>query len=141
MGAFQSDAFQENFQQDALVATFIGPNISDFALAKSALVSRNYAGRFDGPGLSFSSTGTLPPGLSITSAGILTGTPTTVGTYAGIRIVATDSGLNTAQSNAFTITIISGQRGDIGGGNIGGADIGGPDIGGPDIDTPLWWVS
>lgn len=141
MPGFQTGAFQPAFQQDAAVATFGGPNITDFALAKSVAISRNYAGRFSGPGLTFSSTGTLPPGLSVSAAGVLTGTPTTVGVYTGIRIVATDSGSNTAQSNAFTITVIAGARGDIGGANVGGADIGGPDLGGPDIDTPLWWVN
>ena len=140
MGAFQTGPFQPNFQQDAAVANFDGPNIADFAVAKNVPMSRNFSGRFSGPGLTFSSSGTLPPGLSVSAAGVLSGTPTTVGVYSGIRIIATDSGLNTAQSNAFTITVIAATRGDIGAANLGGADVGGADIGGPDIDTPLWWV-
>ena len=52
----------------------------------------------------------LPPGLSLFN-GTIVGTPTTAGTYSGIRITATDtSTLVTGQSAAFTITINSGTQ-------------------------------
>jgi hypothetical protein len=48
--------------------------------------------------------GTLPDGLSLnTSTGEITGTPTTVETQVGIVIRATDTALNTADTNSFEI--------------------------------------
>jgi hypothetical protein len=51
----------------------------------------------------FSSTGTLPAGLTLNSAGVLSGTPTTPGTYTFV-IVATDSVGATASQN-YTVVI------------------------------------
>jgi len=48
-------------------------------------------------------TGTLPPGLTLTSAGVLSGTPTTPGTYTG-TVTATNGTLPNA-TQAFSITI------------------------------------
>jgi hypothetical protein len=140
VGAFQIVAYDTAFQQDAAAATFIGPNIDNFAIAKNSPFSRNFAGRFDGPGLTFTAVGVLPTGLSLSAAGVLSGTPTVAGAFPNIKIRATDANTLTADSNLFTITVLTGQRGDIGGANVGGADLGTADIGGPDIDTPLWWV-
>lgn len=136
-----SNAFEFTLVIPATEAAFIGPNIANLTLAVGAPVSRNYAGRFDGPGLTFSEVGSYPPGLSINAAGQLVGTPTTPGVYSNLRIEAEDENTETAQSNLFTITVITGARGDIGGGNMGSSDIGGADIGGPDVDTPLQWVN
>jgi len=55
--------------------------------------------------MTFTSTG-LPPGLTITSAGIISGTPTTAGTYSNIIITASnDDDKKHGSSPALTITI------------------------------------
>lgn len=54
--------------------------------------------------------GTLPPGLSLNSStGAITGTPTTLGTYAGIQVSITD-GAYTVTSAAFTLEVVTGFR-------------------------------
>jgi uncharacterized repeat protein (TIGR03803 family) len=53
--------------------------------------------------LTFSSTGTVPPGLTLSSSGVLTGTPTTAGNYS-FTVTATDTASNTG-SQAFTVVI------------------------------------
>jgi Putative Ig domain len=53
--------------------------------------------------LTFSSTGTLPPGLTLSSAGVLAGTPSTPGNYS-FRIFATDN-VGASASQPFTVTI------------------------------------
>jgi hypothetical protein len=47
--------------------------------------------------------GNLPPGLSLSSAGVISGTPTTVGTFAG-TVTATNGNAPDATQN-FSITI------------------------------------
>lgn len=125
-------------------ATFVGPNIATLTLTlNKVMTARNFAPRFESDlAMTFTVVGTLPVGLSLSSAGVLSGTPTVLGTSFPVVIRATDENLDTADSNAFAIIITaSAGSGDIGGSNIGGADIGGPDVGGPDINTPGWWVS
>jgi len=58
-------------------------------------------------GYSFSSAGAaLPDGLTLNSStGVLSGAPTTTGTFSGLVIQVSDSAANTAVSNAFTITV------------------------------------
>ena len=54
---------------------------------------------------SFSGSGALPPGLSLNTAnGVLTGTPTTIGSYSNIVITASNA-TGTTSLAAFTITI------------------------------------
>lgn len=48
--------------------------------------------------------GSLPPGLSLTTGGQITGVPTTAGTYAGISLVATGA-TDAAVAGPFSITI------------------------------------
>jgi len=71
--------------------------------------SPTIASYFAGTELPFAYTvqsGTLPAGLSISSStGVISGTPTTVGTQSGIVIRATDDASNTADSNSFSIVI------------------------------------
>lgn len=51
--------------------------------------------------------GTLPTGLSLnTSTGVISGTPTTIETRAGIVVRATDQNSDTADTNAFTIDVV-----------------------------------
>ena len=69
-----------------------------------------YAAKFTGTGgtgYHFANVGTtLPPGLTFdTTAGLISGSPTTAGAYAGLRIQVIDSGGGTAASAAFTITV------------------------------------
>jgi cyclophilin family peptidyl-prolyl cis-trans isomerase len=52
----------------------------------------------------FSSTGTLPPGLSLSSAGVISGTPTTAGTYPNI-VVTASNGIGTAPTQTISITV------------------------------------
>ncbi|MCB5166972.1 putative Ig domain-containing protein [Streptomyces bambusae] len=68
------------------------------------------------PPVTYSVSGTLPPGLTLSSDGLLSGTPTTAGTYA-FTVTATDSA-NPAQtvSKAFSVTINNAGGG--GGGSI-----------------------
>lgn len=94
-----------------LVATggvfFTGPNIGNFSLVlNQAMTPINFSSRFTGTGLTFSAVGTLPTGLSLSSAGVLSGTPTVANTFTPIVIRATD-GSNTADSNSFSIVVSS----------------------------------
>lgn len=83
--------------------------------SSSAVVGQAYSATFQafdgtGAGYSFTSIGaSLPPGLTLTPANgtqvILSGVPTYVGTYSGVKIRVTDSGGNTADTSAFSITV------------------------------------
>lgn len=55
--------------------------------------------------LAYSISGSLPPGLQITSSGFITGTPTLAGTY-GFSIVVTDVGGNVIEQS-FSIRVLS----------------------------------
>jgi len=48
--------------------------------------------------------GVLPPGLTLTADGGLSGTPTTLGVYSGI-VVSADNGIAPAATQTFTITV------------------------------------
>ena len=52
--------------------------------------------------------GPLPAGLSLSSAGILSGTPTAVGTVSGIRVRATDADGRIASTDPFSIAVSNG---------------------------------
>ena len=49
--------------------------------------------------------GTLPPALSLSAQGKVSGTFTTAGTYAGLQITATGEDGSTAVSNAFSYVV------------------------------------
>ena len=51
--------------------------------------------------------GALPPGLSLSPSGLLTGTPTTVGTYSDITVTASN-GVAPAATQTFSITVLDG---------------------------------
>jgi uncharacterized delta-60 repeat protein len=60
------------------------------------------------PAPTFSLTaGTLPNGLFLSSSGLLSGTPTTAGTFSGITVTA-NNGVAPAATQTFSITILSG---------------------------------
>ena len=53
----------------------------------------------------YAAVGTLPPGVTLTSAGVLSGVPTAAGTYAGVQVRATDQDGRTGLSAAFSINV------------------------------------
>jgi hypothetical protein len=88
--------------------TFSGPNIDDITVTvNTSIGSTDYSGRFTDAGdtLTFAVVGTLPTGVSLSSAGVLSGTPTQTGTFAGLVIRATDTAAQTVDSDTFTITV------------------------------------
>lgn len=99
---------------------FVGPDIANLILVEDVAMSpRDYSARFadDGP-LTFAAAGTaLPAGLSLSSAGVLSGTPTTQATTTGHIVRATDSDTDTVDSNAFSIQVVAAPSGG-GGGNV-----------------------
>jgi hypothetical protein len=101
-----SDGFSATTAANSAPA-FIGPNIATITLEEDvAMVPRNFASLFsDLDPLTFTAIGSLPTGLSLSSAGVLSGTPTTVGTSSSIEIRASDGTL-TQDSNSFDIDIV-----------------------------------
>ncbi|MEP7155216.1 MAG: Ig domain-containing protein [Betaproteobacteria bacterium] len=69
------------------------------------IVATAYSQSFTASGttpINWSSTGTLPPGLTFSTAGILSGTPTTAGTFS-FSVIATNTGNSPAYQTAVTI--------------------------------------
>lgn len=59
-----------------------------------------------GTGYSFDLVGSpLPDGLTLSSEGMISGSPTTVGTFAGIQVRVTDAEAHSALSNVFSIIV------------------------------------
>lgn len=87
--------------------TFTGPNIDDITVTvNTSIGSNDYSGRFsDSDALTFSIVGTLPAGVTLSSAGVLSGTPTETGTFASLAVRATDTASQTVDSDTFTITV------------------------------------
>lgn len=87
--------------------TFPGPNIGNLSgTVGTALTSNNVASKFsDTDALTFSAVGTWPPGVTVSSAGVISGTPTTAGTYASLKVRATDTAAQTVDSDTFSFTI------------------------------------
>ena len=85
--------------------SFVGPAIANLTLYQDVPASLSLAGRFtDQDAMTFSLIGTPPAGISLSSAGVLSGTPTTLETAAGLLVRASDGSL-TADSNTFSIAI------------------------------------
>ena len=85
---------------------FVGPTIDNIlAIDGAVLTPIDVSDRFDGSQLQYALVGTWPPGVTISSAGVISGT---VGggaaTYSGCRIQATNV-TGTAQSNAFDVDV------------------------------------
>jgi len=89
---------------------FLGPSISLAAIQQGvSMTPISVAARFQDPAaqtLSYSAVGAWPPGVVISAAsGIISGTPTTVGTYSSLQVRATDTDGNTVDSNSFSLTV------------------------------------
>lgn len=92
---------------DNTTPTFVGPIIADIGTREGVAISLDVSGRFSDveSALGFSVLGTWPLGITLSSAGVIGGAPSAAGTYAGLRVRATDSGSLTADSNEFTIVV------------------------------------
>lgn len=84
-------------------------SVSNQTGTEGAVFSLNLSTYFSGSETPFAysvQAGTLPAGLSLNgSTGVISGTPTTAGVSSGIVIRATDATPDTADTNAFSITI------------------------------------
>jgi hypothetical protein len=87
--------------------TFTGPDITNKTMVEDvAMTSDTVSDSFsDSDALTFSAIGSWPDGVTVTSAGVIQGTPTTPGTYASLKVRATDTASQTVDSNTFTITV------------------------------------
>ena len=87
--------------------TFPGPNIGNqTGTVGTALSANTVSDSFsDTDALTFSAIGTWPPGVTVSSAGIISGTPTTAGTYSTLQVRATDTAAQTVDSDVFSFTI------------------------------------
>lgn len=96
------------FAEAGTAVTFSGP-VPTLNGSEGAAFSQDLSGYFSGTETPFTYSlfsGTLPAGLGLnTSTGVISGTPTTAGTAAGIVVRATDVGANTADTNSFSIDI------------------------------------
>lgn len=93
-----------------LSPVFNGPIISIGALQQNtAMAPVSVAARFQDPvgqALSFSTVGTWPPGVTVTSvSGVIQGTPSVPGSYDSLMVRATDPDGNPVNSNLFSIVV------------------------------------
>lgn len=91
-----------------LPPSFDGPNIAAISGTEGiALSALDVSSRFSDAesALTFSAVGSWPDGVTVSSAGVISGTPTTAGTYSGLQVRATDAGALPADSNTFSITV------------------------------------
>jgi hypothetical protein len=92
--------------------SFVGPDISVPTLVvNSSMTPISVVSRFSDPDSgdsgTYSAVGTWPAGVTVSSAGVISGAPTTVGTSSNLRVRRTDVGSLTADSNLFGITVSS----------------------------------
>lgn len=90
-------------------AQFDGPNISNLEVYLDlAMGGVDVSARFSDPesdALTYDKAGTWPDGVTVTSGGVIQGTPTETGEFTGLTVTATDGGA-TASSNTFSITVV-----------------------------------
>ena len=106
---FRATNFRGSIDQTFTLSVIGLPNIDDTTPPPStAVVGTPYTHTFSVtayPAATFSvSSGTLPPGLTLDSNGVLHGTPTTPNTYSGIQVRATNSE-GSDDSAAFSIAV------------------------------------
>ena len=92
--------------------TFPGPNIGNQTGTVGTPISFSVASKFsDTDALTFSAIGTWPAGVTVSSAGLVSGTPSAAGTYATLNVRATDTIAQTVDSDVFTFTISAAGNG------------------------------
>lgn len=89
--------------------TFNGPPISDISATQGeSIASFSVASLFfDTEALTFSAVGSWPDGVSVSTGGTVSGTPTTAGTYASLQVQATDTASQTVLSNSFAVNVLA----------------------------------
>lgn len=92
---------------------FVGPSISIASLTQNAAMTAvDVSSRFsDAQALTFSAVNPMPAGITVSSAGVISGTPTASGTFNNLLVRATDPDGNSVTSNTFTITVASDTTG------------------------------
>ena len=101
-GASGSAAFTITVSPAANTVTVTNPGSQAMTVGAAASLQITATDSASGQTLTYSATG-LPPGLSISSSGLISGTPTTAGTYS-VTVTATDT-TGASGSAAFTITV------------------------------------
>lgn len=145
MPSFDSSAFDTSsfdtgsFDLAAGAPAFTGSDITTLSLTVNVAMSpRDYSPKFTAAGaMTYTLIGGPVTGLSLSSAGVLSGTPTVLGTTIGLKVRASD-GTDTADSNTFAIVVQvapSGGSGgvgsvDVGSGNVGRVSVGSAEVGG-----------
>ena len=95
--------------------TFSGTIANISATQGSAISSVNVSSMFSDAesSLTFTAVGSWPSGITVSTAGVISGTPAASGTFGSLQVRATDAGGLTATSNAFTITVAAAATGSI----------------------------
>ena len=94
----------------ATVAVAFYGTLENLTFGNGESVSIDFSGNYRGTDtpITFAvQAGTLPTGLSLSAAGVLSGSSTATGTQSGLVIRATDNSTDTADSNAFDIEILA----------------------------------
>lgn len=110
-----SNAFTVTIAAGNSAPVFTGPNQSNITITVGvAMTPVDVSGLFTDVGdtLTFSAVGSWPAGVTVSSAGVISGTPTASGTYSALQVRATDTASQTAVTNAFSI-IVSSAAGSI----------------------------
>jgi hypothetical protein len=104
-----SNGVSPNATQNFTINVDQAPAITSGTPPATATTSNGYSFTFQSSGYpapTFSVTGgTLPPGLSLSLAGVLSGTPTTAGIF--MVTISASNGVGSDASQSFTITITS----------------------------------
>jgi hypothetical protein len=98
-GIDDSDAFTITVLPVA--PTFVGPNIGTISIGTGAMTPVDVSAKFAVYVTSYAFVGAVPAGISINSSGVISGTPTTFGTFS-VHVNATN-GSGTVSSNQFNI--------------------------------------
>ena len=101
-----SNAFNYGVTQDL---SFVGPDIPNEDLSVGVPFSLDISDRFVGGTLPYTFTmqiGSLPPGLTLSTDGLISGTPTTEGNYNALRVRCTDDLTAFALSNWFNFAVV-----------------------------------
>lgn len=102
---------------DPTPVTFTGTVPNKELTQNEAMTPYDFSQHFNGDFTPFTyalHAGTLPTGLSLdANTGVLSGTPTTLGTQTGIVIRATDAETNTADTNTFDIAVVEAPAYDL----------------------------